>query len=180
MPATITELYKGTIEEKLPIAGGNLVYPSNIGSGDITSQLRMVFGDIQSRTYVAGSSGWKINFLGDAEFNNVTVRGTIVSSSGNIGGWNITANSIQTGAYNTVGTRYFGTSGLSLSNTFRVDSSGNLTASNATISGAITATSGNISGVLTIGGDNNVKIDGPNGRITISDGTNDRILIGNI
>lgn len=63
---------------------------------------------------------------------------------------------------------------------FTIDSSGNLTASSATITGAITATSGDISGSLTIGGDANVKIDGTNDRITISDGTNDRVIIGNI
>jgi hypothetical protein len=97
-----------------------------------------------------------------------------------IGGWTITPSSIQTGAYNTNGTRYLGDNGLSVSNTFRVDPSGNMTATSATITGGITATSGDISGVLTIGGDNNVKIDGTNDRIVISDGTNDRILIGNI
>ena len=62
---------------------------------------------------------------------------------------------------------------------FTLNASGNMTASSATFSGAITATSGDISGILTVGGDNNVKIDGPNDRITISDGTNDRVLIGN-
>jgi type II secretory pathway pseudopilin PulG len=97
-----------------------------------------------------------------------------------IGGWTITPSSIQTGAYNTNGTRYLGDDGLSVSNTFRVDPSGNMTATSATITGGITATSGDISGVLTIGGDNNVKIDGTNDRIVISDGTNDRVLIGNI
>ena len=97
-----------------------------------------------------------------------------------IGGWTITPSSIQTGAYNTSGKRYLGDNGLSVSNTFRVDPSGNMTATSATITGAITATSGDISGSLTIGGDNNVKIDGTNDRILISDGTNDRILIGKL
>jgi hypothetical protein len=35
-------------------------------------------------------------------------------------------------------------------------------------------------GSATFGGDSNVRIDGANNRIVISDGTNDRILIGNI
>ena len=95
-----------------------------------------------------------------------------------IGGWTITPSSIQTGAYNTNGTRYLGDDGLSVSNTFRVDPSGNMTATSATITGGITATSGDISGSLTIGGDNNVKIDGTNDRILITDGTNNRVLIG--
>lgn len=35
-------------------------------------------------------------------------------------------------------------------------------------------------GIATFGGDSNVKIDGVNNRIIISDGTNDRVLIGNL
>jgi hypothetical protein len=35
-------------------------------------------------------------------------------------------------------------------------------------------------GIATFGGDSNVKIDGVNNRIIISDGTNDRILIGKL
>ena len=41
-------------------------------------------GDIKTLNYVAGSAGWKIEGNGDAEFNDVTVRGTIVASSGEI------------------------------------------------------------------------------------------------
>jgi hypothetical protein len=32
---------------------------------------------IQSKNYVAGSAGWKVTSAGDAEFNNVTVRGIV-------------------------------------------------------------------------------------------------------
>jgi hypothetical protein len=35
-------------------------------------------------------------------------------------------------------------------------------------------------GIATFGGDSNVKIDGVNNRIIISDGTNDRVLIGKL
>ena len=35
-------------------------------------------------------------------------------------------------------------------------------------------------GIATFGNDSNVKIDGVNNRIFISDGTNDRILIGKL
>lgn len=35
-------------------------------------------------------------------------------------------------------------------------------------------------GIATFGNDSNVKIDGVNNRILISDGTNDRILIGKL
>ncbi|EEW2243894.1 DUF1983 domain-containing protein [Escherichia coli] len=41
---------------------------------------------IQSNNYVAGSAGWKLNKAGDAEFNNVTVRGTVYASNGSFTG----------------------------------------------------------------------------------------------
>ncbi|HEA3476432.1 TPA: DUF1983 domain-containing protein, partial [Escherichia coli] len=41
---------------------------------------------IQSNNYAAGSAGWKLNKAGDAEFNNVTVRGTVYASNGSFTG----------------------------------------------------------------------------------------------
>ncbi|EOT8914488.1 DUF1983 domain-containing protein [Escherichia coli] len=41
---------------------------------------------IQSNNYVAGSAGWKLNKAGDAEFNNVTVRGVVYASGGRFTG----------------------------------------------------------------------------------------------
>ncbi|HHE3857300.1 TPA: DUF1983 domain-containing protein [Escherichia coli] len=41
---------------------------------------------IQSNNYVAGSAGWKLNKTGDAEFNNVTVRGVVYASGGSFTG----------------------------------------------------------------------------------------------
>ena len=37
---------------------------------------------IQSPNYVAGVSGWSVNADGTAEFNSVTVRGTVTSTDG--------------------------------------------------------------------------------------------------
>lgn len=42
-------------------------------------------GSIYSNNYSAGSAGWYINGSGNAEFNNVTVRGTVCASQGCIG-----------------------------------------------------------------------------------------------
>lgn len=39
-------------------------------------------GSIASSDYVAGTSGWKIDGAGDAELNDVTVRGDLISGSG--------------------------------------------------------------------------------------------------
>lgn len=48
------------------------------------------------------------------------------------------------------------------------------------MTGEIIANSGNIAGVLTVGGDTSVIIDGPNGRITVKNGSLSSIIIGNI
>jgi len=48
-----------------------------VGTDPITNP-----GDIASVNYSAGVSGWKIGGDGDAEFNNVTVRGTVTNSTG--------------------------------------------------------------------------------------------------
>lgn len=41
---------------------------------------------IQSNNYVSGSSGWHINKDGNAQFNNVTVRGTVYATNGEFKG----------------------------------------------------------------------------------------------
>ncbi|ENH0698544.1 DUF1983 domain-containing protein, partial [Escherichia coli] len=41
---------------------------------------------IQSNNYAAGSAGWKLNKAGDAEFNNVTVRGIVYANNGKFTG----------------------------------------------------------------------------------------------
>jgi hypothetical protein len=69
-----------------------------------------------------------------------------------IGGWTITPSSIQTGAYNTNGTRYLGDDGLSVSNTFRVDPSGNMTATNANVSGTVNANAGTFTDTVNVNG----------------------------
>lgn len=56
-------------------------------------------GSIYSNNYSAGSAGWCINGAGAAEFNSVTVRGTICSCSGTIGGMALGACGIGLGDY---------------------------------------------------------------------------------
>lgn len=41
---------------------------------------------IQSNNYAAGSAGWKLNKAGDAELNNVVVRGTVYATNGKFTG----------------------------------------------------------------------------------------------
>lgn len=82
-----------------------------------------------------------VNTDGDGYFN-----GKIQASSGKIGGFTISASSIYktSNVYGSKSGIYLGTNGLSITDKFKVSSSGNLTASSVELSGKITATSGNI------------------------------------
>jgi hypothetical protein len=46
-------------------------------------------GDIKSSNYLAGADGWKIEGNGDAEFNNVVVRGEVIANTGTLGTLNV-------------------------------------------------------------------------------------------
>lgn len=75
-------------------------------------------GVIQSDNYVAGKTGWQINHKGEAEFNNVTVRGTVDGSTikgSTISGGTVSGSTITGGNIN-------------INNNFTVDSNGNLVA----------------------------------------------------
>ena len=77
-------------------AGNSVALPFEIQNGqtfirdsfiqDGTISNAKIGNFIQSNNYVAGSAGWKLNKAGDAEFNNVTVRGTVYASNGSFTG----------------------------------------------------------------------------------------------
>lgn len=84
--------------------------------------------------------------------NFAVVNGVLYSDKAKIGPWFLEGDS-EKGAiwsyssdWGTQGGKYFGTDGISISNTFKVNSNGVLNATGATISGALTATSGGIGG----------------------------------
>src|SRR5690606_4219456 len=61
----------------------------NIADGAITSI--KLGSNLQSDNFVPGVSGWEIRRnTGDAEFNNVTVRGTIYANAGELGSLTVT------------------------------------------------------------------------------------------
>lgn len=67
----------------------------------LTAGTVLVRSAIQSQNYIQNSSGWKVAQDGTAEFNNVTVRGTVTGST--INGGTINGSSIN-GSTVTVGT----------------------------------------------------------------------------
>lgn len=77
----------GTIKGVLTVGTANTI--SIDGSGAMPL--------IKSSNYSAGSAGWQIEGDGDAEFNDVTVRGTIYATLGEIGNWSINSTSLYTG-----------------------------------------------------------------------------------
>lgn len=78
------------------------------------------------------------NISGDITANNLTA-----TNKGNIACWTINSDAIyrSSSSFASLGGMYFGTSGLSISSNFYVNSSGTLTAEGATIRGNINATS---------------------------------------
>ena len=79
---------------------GDSLTDGYIGGIDINSTA------IQSTNFVSGygGSGFQIKADGNAEFNNVTVRGTIEASGGSIGGWDLDGYSLTAGTYGANGT----------------------------------------------------------------------------
>jgi hypothetical protein len=55
---------------------------ASVSADKVTAGSIAVGQDIQSAGYVAGSSGWRINGDGNAEFSNATVRGTVYATDG--------------------------------------------------------------------------------------------------
>jgi hypothetical protein len=114
--------------------------------------VRVAMGPTQSHNFVSGSTGWRIKEDGSAEFNDVTVRGTIYASAGEIGGWTIAATELYGGSgASRVGLRpgtypFYAGAEDPASAPFRVTAAGALVATSATITGSITATSGTIGG----------------------------------
>ncbi len=123
---------------------------------------------INSSNYVSGSTGWSINSNGQAEFSGVTVRGTIYSSAGTIGGITINGNGLNVGGFwgyvwPPAGQSglHIGPNGILLGNAnngryVEIQSGGNIYApglrienGNATFSGNLSGASGTFSGILT-------------------------------
>lgn len=102
---------------------------------------------IESTNYLSGSTGWRINGNGNAEFSNVTVRGTVIATAGSIGGTQIDTTGMQSSNYNgVVGWRINGDgSALFGSNvTFR----GQLSGATGSFSGSLSGATGTFSGSL--------------------------------
>ena len=113
--------------------------------GAIIGNIQITPNSLRSLNFVSGSKGFTINDTGHAEFNDVKVRGNITALSGTIGRWTIGIKQLKD-VNDTTGLApddypfYAGSTYNNRANApFRVNTSGKLNATGATISGNITA-----------------------------------------
>lgn len=79
--------------------------------------IRITANTIESGNFTAGSLGFQLRDSGDVEFNNLTVRGTVYATGGEIGGWTIAADNLYattTGTIKTSATAGLGANGVVL------------------------------------------------------------------
>lgn len=139
---------------------------ANLSVSKLTAGSLAVGQYAQSTGYVAGSSGWRINGDGTAEFSGVVVRGTIFASQGEIGGITIASNAVRAGqsGFNAGQGFYIGSDGtLSIGDSAgeRIVWDGSsleietadfgLAGGNARFSGDISGATGSFSGTLLAG-----------------------------
>ncbi|MBN9461697.1 MAG: hypothetical protein J0H00_10800 [Burkholderiales bacterium] len=91
---------------------------------------------IASQNYVAGSTGWRINADGTAEFSGVVVRGTIYASAGLIGGIVIGSTYLQSAGF------------VSGANGYRLNLDGTSEFNDVIVRGTVYASAGMFAGAL--------------------------------
>lgn len=139
----LTHLYKsvnGATARRYPIGMFMTSHNENRGTGismyDGTGEKPgLVLGnlDMAELDKVGGyaQTGWGLYAT------NAYLQGTVVASTGKIGGWNLTASSLWSGnsAFKNKNGMYFGSEGISIKDKFYVDKDGALTSTSGTISG---------------------------------------------
>lgn len=109
----------------------------NVMAGKILADKLGVGQYLESQNYVAGSTGWRINADGNAEYSNIVARGTVYASAGAIGG-------IQIGA------TFLRSTGFIADTTgFQLNTDGTVEFNDATVRGHIEADTGYFAGTLT-------------------------------
>jgi hypothetical protein len=156
------------------------VYATNGTLSNLTVLDSLTVGDnatgttntIQSYDYNASTDGWIIRGDGYAEFNEVTVRGAIYATSGELGNLNVinditvTSGAIKSGNYAA------GVSG------WQISSDGTAEFQDTLVRGEILATSGGIAGTFGVSGDLYVHgVDGTIRSQAPSDGSGNKVMI---
>ena len=125
-----------------------------VQAGQITAKVNKNDGNSSTFGWALETASWRIfsgsNTVLKADKNGLEVKGVIRATSGEIGGFKITSNSLtynnQTwGGTNTTGA-YIGQSGIQLGKNFKVDMNGNLTAARGTFGSLSVNSSGSTVG----------------------------------
>lgn len=106
------------------------VYPDNLISGEMDGAVSLVGGFLQSKNFVTGSTGWRIDANGDIEGNSGTFRGAISASTIDIGGSDVTSFHVD------IDGNMWSGSGTFATGTFKVSSSGALSTNQIINTGA--------------------------------------------
>ena len=123
----------------------NEIAVGTITANELVRDFIMVNNTMKSNNYSEGSAGWKISNTGEAEFNNVVVRGNVQANVGTIGNILITSSTVQSSDYDG-------------SNGFALYSNGFADFNEVSVRGEIIALSGSITDNFSIG--SNVQIGG--------------------
>lgn len=119
---------------------------ATLSAGKLTAGTLAVGQWVASQGYLAGSSGWRINADGSAEFSTATVRGTIYASLGAIGGIAIGSTYIQSNYAAGVSGFRLNSDGSAEFNS--ITARGRIEASSGTFAGSLVAATGTFSGSL--------------------------------
>lgn len=85
---------RGVVHASSGSFSGDVTTANILASGGTIGGMALTTTELKSSNYVSGSTGFLINNSGFAEFNNINVRGNVNSTSGSIGGWNITSDKL--------------------------------------------------------------------------------------
>lgn len=119
----------------------------SVQAGQISAKVSKTGGDASSFGWELDEKSWTIrsnnSVVLKATKDGVEIIGKITATSGKIGGFDITQNSLSFNNHTWGGTNstgvYIGPNGIQLGKNFRVDSSGNLTAASGTFTGFVKA-----------------------------------------
>lgn len=154
-----------TVTGSITTGSGSNIGAQYLSSGSTAANLTIDTGGwVRSQNYSAGSAGWAIDASGNAEFNDVTVRGDIEAGTITIGDFHVDSSGNMW---------HGGESSFAAARGFRLDaSSGRIEAGNTVY---FIDASGNLNGYLTTGG----LIPGHVGWFTIDTDGNDLLVYPN-
>lgn len=163
--------YESPEERKYTRQLNNITASLDFYANQISAKVSKTGGSTSSFGWTLTDSKWSVYSNGTEVFkidsSGATVQGTIKAKGGTIGGFTIGTSAIYNNISSFGGSQstgvYVGTNGIQLGNTFKVNSSGSLTATSGSIGGFTITTSSIYNGISSFGGSGNGVYVGING-----------------